>query len=139
MATQNQAASPQTLRIIRFALLGGILIFGAIALFMSSSGMMDPMDESVLSILLIVFFVLAAAEGGVMYFFHLRWKKAKTQQQKASLSIVGWALAEGVALFGAVLALLGGGIVPYLCGLALFGVAWLLFPIAPEEASTGAS
>jgi len=134
MATSNaQSATPQTLRIIRFALLAGLLIFGAIAFYMANEGGMGGAgDEEFFSTLLMVFFGLAAAEGAVMYLIHRRWKQAETFQQKANFSIIGWALAEGLALFGGVILLLGGSTLPYLCGLVFFGVAWMLFPVREE-------
>jgi hypothetical protein len=96
--------------------------------------MVEAGDGDFLSTLLAVFFVLAAAEGGAMYFIHQRWKQAETFQQKANFSIVGWALAEGLALFGAVILLLGGSTLPYLCGLVFFGLAWMLFPVQEDDA-----
>lgn len=135
MATSNtQQVTPQALRIIRFALLGGLLIFGAVAFYMANeAGMGATGDEEFFSTLFIAFFVLAAAEGGVMYFIHRRWKQAETFQQKANFSIIGWALGEGLALFGGVILLLGGSTLPFLCGLVFFGVAWMLFPVHDED------
>lgn len=135
MATSNtSSATPQTLRIIRFALLSGLLLFGAVAFFMANEGGMGGAgNEEFFSTLLMVFFGLAAAEGAVMYFIHQRWKQAETFQQKANFSIIGWALGEGLALFGAVILLLGGSTLPFLCGLVFFGMAWMLFPVRDED------
>lgn len=134
MATRNaQNLTPQTLAIIRVALLSGVLIFGAVAFFLSSGGGVgEEMDRETLSTLQLVFFGLMAMEGAVMFFFQQRWKQATTFEEQARWSIAGWALGEGLALFGAVILLLGGSILPFLGGLIFFALAWLLFPIRAD-------
>ena len=131
MAT-TQNLNPRTLAIIRAALLGGILIFGVIAWFLASSSV-EGLDEETLSVLRLAFFGMMAAEGAALFFLQQRWKQATTFQERGTWSIIGWALGEGLALFGGVLLLLGAGPLPFLGGLLLFAIAWLLFPISSDE------
>ena len=49
------------------------------------------------------------------------------------LLIVGYALAEGLVLFGAVYLFLTGKTVLFLGGLLVFLVAFMLLPIQPES------
>lgn len=134
MAT-NTSASPQQLQIIRIALLAGQLLFGAVAWFLTSTGAFEAsVGEDVLQILQLAFFVIALGMlGGILLVRHQH--QQAPPERRAGLCIAGWAMGEGVALYGAVILLLGGGPLLFLAGLLLFGIAWFLLPIPVEAAS----
>ena len=131
MAPHTQSLNPSTLRIIRLALLSGLLLFGAVVWYLTASGSFTaPMDAEAFFPMQIAFVALLGGAGGALFVVHQRWKAATAPAQKASFSIIGWALGEAPALFGGVLMLLtSGNVLYYLCGLILFIIAWLLFPI----------
>jgi hypothetical protein len=116
-----------TLRIIRMAFLGGVVLFGAVATFLVSR---DPPSApgmaGTLRIMNIVF--LAAAALGILW---IQRKHAAEQDSAARkpLNIAAWAFGEATALFGAVHYLLVGSPIPYLVGLGMMLAAFALVPI----------
>ncbi len=133
MATKTTNLNARTLGILRLALLLGILTIGGVFWFLASSGQAEgALDEAAFEVMQLVFVALLAAEGAALYVIKKKWEAAPTLQAKATFNIIGWALGEGLALFGAVMILLSGGqVLFYLGGLLFFALAWLMFPI-PE-------
>ena len=126
--------TPQTLNIIRLALLGGSVIFGAIAWYLTSSGQMTPtMEEGVIATLRYVFYAFVAIHLIGIWLVRQRADSAETFAQRARLLIIGYALAEGLVLFGGVYLLLTGNTVLFLGGLVVFLVAFMLLPIQPAS------
>lgn len=128
-----QPVTPQTLNIIRLALLGGAVMFGAVAWFLTSTGAFVPSaDGGMASILQYTFFGLALLVLGGMLIIQKQTKQAASFEKRASLLLVGYALAEGVTLFGGVILLLTGRVLLFLVGLLIFFLAFLLFPLTSE-------
>lgn len=129
----SQAMNPQTLNIIRFALLAGAVFFGVIAWFLTSSGQVAvSADEATADMFRYAFYGLAVIDLGAMLFMRQRAEKATSYAQRASFTLVGYALAEGLTLFGAVNLLLTGGYLLFLVGLLVFLLAFLMFPVASD-------
>ena len=121
------------LNIIRLALLGGSVLFGAIAWYLTSSGQMTlTMDEGVTDTLRYVFYALVAIHLIGILLVGQRAAGTETFTRRARLLIIGYALAEGLVLFGGVYLLLTGNAVLFLGGLLVFLVAFFLLPIQPE-------
>ena len=118
--------------LIRLVLLAGSVIFGAVVWYLVSSGQMTPsMEEGVSSVLRYVFFGFVAVHFVGIALVRQRAGSAETFSQRARLLIVGYALAEGLVLFGGVYMLLTGSAVLFLGGLLVFLVAFFLLPIEP--------
>lgn len=86
-------------------------------------------DPAFAQTLRLVFTALAvAAVFGVVAIRRLRLQ-ASTYQRQVSLCIVGWAVAEMVAVCGALLLFLIGSSLVFAIGLLAMGVALLLLPV----------
>ncbi|ARA94355.1 hypothetical protein AWN76_015145 [Rhodothermaceae bacterium RA] len=125
----HTAPSSQQLKIVRLALFAGQLLFGAVAWFLAGSGRFSAgMDEGLRQGFNVAFPLMAFAALGGLLLLRRRYGQSTPEQQR-TYCVIGWALGEGVSLFGAVILLLGGGPLFFLAGLLLFGIAWLLLPI----------
>lgn len=128
MPDQERAPSPAALHVIRLALLIGVVSFGAVAWFMHDS-IASPDNDELSSLLSIVFFVVVVGSAAAMLFVRQRWTNASGPRERATLGIVGWALAEGAALLGAVALLLTGSVLPFVIGVVFMLASFSLFPI----------
>ena len=78
----------------------------------------------------ILFLVVAAV---LMFVLKPRRDKAENPQRIFVLNLVGGALAEAVALFGAIIALLGGPVYPALIGILFTAfMVFFYFPVPSE-------
>jgi hypothetical protein len=111
---------------IRFAMLAGVLLFGGVVLFMRRSGTAPAMPEASQDMLLLmgrVLWVLAIGGCIVLYQAVGRASAARASQ----LHIIGWALGESVALFGAAIWFLTGTPSWYVPGLTFLVLTFLVF------------
>ncbi len=132
-AGSSPELTPTTLNIIRLALLAGSAIFGGIAWYLTSSGQMTPsLDEDTASVLRYVFYGLVVAHLLGIFLIRQRADMAEAFAKRAQLLIVGYALAEGLVLFGAVYLFLTGNTILFLGGLLVFLVAFFFLPIQHE-------
>jgi hypothetical protein len=126
-----QSPTGRDLRIVRLALLGGVLIFGMVIAWMTGREGFVPDEESGRTLRL-VFTVLAA--GALVALAAVRGFQSRAEPgRRSSLAIAGWALGEGVALFGGVVWLIAGERLPYFTGLALLLSAFLLVPVPADS------
>ena len=130
--TQPSEPTPATQTIIRYALLAGVLIFGGIAWFVSRENGAD-FDAGAAQTLRYAFYVLLLSSAVGLLFIHRSWQQAKTFQERFTRSLIGYAVAEGTALFGAVYLLLTGIAMLYVIGLVLFLIAFMVFSPAPSR------
>ncbi|HYW09669.1 MAG TPA: hypothetical protein VE913_22085 [Longimicrobium sp.] len=115
------------LRMIRASLVASVLVFLAV-----TSQLRHPESEGTLSV------GYAATGAGFLSLAAIalvraRSRVAATRADRATLCIVGWAIGEGVALFGAVSYFLGNEPVWSAAGMVAFAVALVALPI-PEDA-----
>lgn len=123
----------RTLFFIRIALISGVAMFAALATWQRARGMPAPtLGPDQLTTLRYALWALAAAAVGAAFFLRGRMDSASVQQRR-SMTIVGWAFGEGVALFGVVQHFIGGPTSTMALGLLTFAVALLLLPV-PREA-----
>ncbi len=121
--------TPAAFTIIRLSLLAGVLLLGGIAWYLTASGQVAPaLDDGTAALLRYVFLGLLATAALGIALVRPRARQAETLQQRVRFSIIGYALAEAAALFGAVYLFLTGAATLYLLGLLLFLAAFLLFP-----------
>lgn len=138
MAQSNPASAqettPSTLRIIRMVLIGGVLVFGAAFWFLMQQSTAPALDADVLPMarwgVLAVFAIAAIA----IFVIQSRWKAADTVEGKRSFNIAGWALAEGMALVGAVYMFLAADPAFFIVGfLAQLFVSFMYLPIPTSD------
>ncbi len=128
-ADAQPALTPAAFTIIRLSLLAGVLLLGGIAWYLTASGQVAPaLDDETAALLRYVFLGLLATAAVGIALVRPRARQAETLQQRVRFSIIGYALAEAAALFGAVYLFLTGAATLYLLGLLLFLAAFLLFP-----------
>lgn len=107
--------SPQPVQLIRLALIAGVLMFGAVILFVHrqpswKAGTLPSALGYVLLAYAIVAISIARAVRG-----HLL--READPQRRVSLLIIGWAIGEAAGLFGAVIFFVTGQGQWYLLGL----------------------
>ncbi|HEU0076392.1 MAG TPA: hypothetical protein VFQ76_02010 [Longimicrobiaceae bacterium] len=123
----RNAPTPTVLRIIRMALLGGVVMFGAVVTYLHSQERPEvPEAAQALQYVNIAFLVMAAA--GVMY-LQRKHEAERDPARRSTWNIIAWALGEATAMFGGVHYLLSGSPIPYLVGLAMLLASFVLVPI----------
>lgn len=111
----------QMLRIIHAALLGGIVTFGAIVLFLLASGRSGSEEVGALRWVWLVLAVAALFAAGVL---RGRLRADAPARETQTTAIMIWALAELPALTGLAFALVSADLVPAIGGLVV-GLALL--------------
>lgn len=127
----GQPVEGPVLKLIRLALLGGVLVFGIVIAWLTGSGGY-PADTSLAGVLRLAFLVLAAGTLAALMVVRTAQGRAAADR-RGTFAIVGWALGEGIALFGGVAWLLAGELPLYLTGVAVLLVAFLLVPVPGES------
>ena len=127
MSNPSHAVPGGKLRIIRIALLSGVLMFGAVAYFLTQQrGPTSPEMARPLQIANIAILVGVAVGLLVVQRAHANQREPA---RRTTLNILGWALGEAAALFGGVHFLLIGSPIPYLVGLAMMLASFVVVPI----------
>ncbi|HEX2091067.1 MAG TPA: hypothetical protein VHG28_01650 [Longimicrobiaceae bacterium] len=123
--------TPAQLRRVRYALLAGPLLFGAVVFWLRWQGQPTAKPEVLTTFRLASYglcFVVLAALLAIR-----RIRAGRPEGERGTWSLVGWALAEATALFGGVFLLMGGDPWPYATGLLLILGSWSLIPADPAE------
>lgn len=133
-SASTQPITPSVLNIIRWALLGGVVIFGAAAWFVNQQANAPMLSGEVGGT---IRWGLFAFFGGVaigILVVKQKWTTAETFDAKRPLNIVGWALAESMALVGAVYFLLTSNPAFFLTGLLVqLFVSFMFLPVPASE------
>jgi hypothetical protein len=124
-------AAPAALRVIRVALLAGVVIFGTVVFYMTREGPISDAPSEAGRYLSFVLMGLSAASLAALVVVRSLREKASDWERKSSLTVIGWALGEGPGLLGGVIWMVTASPVPYLIGLAVLLVSFLMIPI-PE-------
>jgi hypothetical protein len=114
--------TPSSLRVIRLALLAGVLLLGGVVWYLGRQGSL-PVDGAGFPAGPWMFIAVCVAATIGILFVRAAQGRAPTFERRALLAIAGWALGEGVALFGGIYWLVSGRPTLYLAGLAIFLVA----------------
>ena len=117
------------LRIIRMALLAGVIVFGIVATVVTAKGGGQASDPDGLRVLTYVQMAFIVTAAPLLLFLQRRHAAERDPARAGTLNIVAWAVGESVALFGGVLWLLTGSPTPYLVGLAVMVASFVLVPI----------
>ena len=125
----TQSLTPETFNIVRLARLAGVLLLGGVIFFMDRNDMMpDVLDAETATLLRYAFYAVATGAAVGIVLVRQKATAALTFREYVPRAILGLALAEGTALFGAVYWMLTGFVLPYLLGLVLFAIALFAFP-----------
>ncbi|MBV9109602.1 MAG: hypothetical protein JO306_09370 [Gemmatimonadetes bacterium] len=128
-ATAPTQMKPQALKIVRYAMFVFLVVFGAIG-YMQGSKRTDTNPDQLQTMRWVGYAFCAAM---VLAIGFVRGMRAKAPAQaRTTLSLVGSAIGEATALFGAVIMLLGGEPWIYAFGLMLFLLTWAILPADPE-------
>ncbi|NNE35223.1 MAG: hypothetical protein HKN13_08310 [Rhodothermales bacterium] len=128
---KTEAPPLQAQRVIRLGQISAPLLLLAAIVFIVKPPAVDPDVTRPLMIGFSIFFLVVA--GALMFVLKPRRDKAEIPQRRFVLNLIGGALAEAVALFGCVIALLGGPIYPALVGIVFTAfVLFVYFPVPNE-------
>jgi hypothetical protein len=128
MISQQRATR---LLLIRAAMLAGVLLFGAVTWYLEREGRLSTISAERAQMLGYVFMALTGAALVAMFFIRGQLAQANEARQ-LTLHIVGYAIAEGAALFGAVVWFIGGAREWYVAGVVLMVVAFQILPVKRE-------
>lgn len=118
------------MQLIRIAMLTGVLLFGGMVWYMQRSGtapVQTLADYGPLLTYARVFWGVAIAGLVAIWFAFQNARGAQGVRRVATLSIIAWALGEGVALLGGVVWMLTGSPAWYVPGLVFLVLTLLLF------------
>ena len=124
-----------TLRIVRYAMLVFVLGFGAFAYYQSTQRVpLSPEEGGADPNLLrwVGLGLCAIVVAGITVMRRIREQADETK--RSTLALVGSALAESAAMFGAVIMFLGGDVVVWVIGTVLLVSTFTLLPADPEQA-----
>lgn len=116
--------------LIRFAILLGVLVFGAVAWWMRDGSGATPPPNPDFFVRLGIFpaLVVGAALAAVVV-LRVMWGRTTDPARRRTLAIVAMAPAEAAALFGAVGYFLAGDSRWFLMGMFVLAAAVVLFPL----------
>ena len=117
------------IRIVRLALLGGILLFGAVASLVAADSVEGGLAMTRPGPLAGIVALLVIAAAGLVMFIRRRIEGQQDLDVRFKQMLVAHAACEAAALFGAVHILLTGGLLPYVAGLTVFVFSLVLLPV----------
>ncbi len=117
------------LLVIRTAMLFGLLLFGAATWYTKHRELVALLAPGTARTFGYIFAAIACAAVGGLLFLRARLETTTEPAQLVALYVVGYALAEGAAVFGGVVWFLGGAQAWYVAGLVLMVVAFQVLPV----------
>jgi hypothetical protein len=122
---------PQPLQLIRLFLMIGVLLFGAVVLFVHRQPNWTPGTVPIAVVsALVAYAILAVAIAAVL---KGRVGRERDPQRRATLLLVGWAIGESAALIGVMIFYITGEAQWY--GLGLLAMASSFVMLSPGAAS----
>lgn len=126
------AITPRALNVVRGVLFGGVLVAGGVGWY-AYTRLDVALTSEELEILRFIMAGLLALAAVALFLMRRAQAQRTSYNVRASLAIAGWAVAESVGLFGAVLLILSGNILYYVIGVAFMLVAFVVIPVPREE------
>jgi hypothetical protein len=123
----HDPARATVLRVIRIAMLAGVFLFGSVIWFLHGQGSIETVPLNSTLRYLFVGIMIAAAVG--LMVVQRRHAATADPQQVQTWTIIGWAVGEAVTLLGAVLYFLTGSVTPFLVGVGMLLVAFIMIPV----------
>jgi len=124
----TQSVTYAQMRLIRFCLLGGILLFGLVAGFVAT-GTPEGISLNVRGPLVPAVALTVLAAAGVVMFVRRKLVGILSLTKRAPILIAGHVACEVAAFLGGVHLLVTGGLMPYVAGLVVFVFSLVLLPI----------
>ncbi|HSU15564.1 hypothetical protein, partial [Longimicrobium sp.] len=114
--TNATNVSPTSLRIVRFAMLTGLLLFVGIAAYVHQSAPPEPVREGadLRALRMVGLAMCVAMMAGIFVLRGVRRRAAV--EKRGTMALIGSAMGEAAALFGAVYFFLGGGLEVFALG-----------------------
>lgn len=125
----NRNVTESHIRLIRLALLIGILLFGAVGAFVATDSFEYGLGMTRQGPLAGVVALLVISAAGLVMFIRRRLEGLKDLQARFKMLLVAHAVCEAAALIGAIHILLTGGLLPYIAGLTVFVFSLVLLPV----------
>jgi predicted MFS family arabinose efflux permease len=122
--------TPASLRILRYAMLTGVLLFGAVAYYQSTHRPPDDGTTDLATLRWSGYGLCAAVMVGLSVV--RRARERADSAMRSTYALIGSALAEGAALMGGVYLFLGGGFEIWALGVILLLATFTLLPADPE-------
>ena len=121
------------LRIIRVAMLVGILLFAGVAWNVRANRPADP-AQTATDLSAMRYFAFGLSALALVAMAVLRGVRQRAAVEKrTTLSLIGTAFGEGAALLGVVYYFIGGSdLLPFAVGLLVFLLSWSILPADPE-------
>lgn len=118
---------PTVLRIVRMAMLAGVVLFGGVVTVLVRN---DPPQAPQIARALVyanIAFLVGTAIG--LLVLQRRHAAERDPAARTTLNMIAWALGEATALFGGVHYMLVGSPIPFLVGLGMLLASFALVPI----------
>lgn len=129
-----QEANPSALNIIRIALIGGVVMFGGALWFIMEQSATPVLGSDLLPWVRWGVLAIFAAAAVAIFVVRKKWEVADTVKGKRPLNITGWALAEGMALVGAIYMFLTMDPAFFIVGfLAQLVVSFVVLPVPKPD------
>jgi hypothetical protein len=125
--TPASGGSTRSLGLIRAAILVGVLSFGAFSYATRESRELRPRPELHTPLLVVWVFAIV-----VIVFCISRLRAVRDEGVRGQVSLIGWAAAEGAALFGGAYYFFTGDAHWYGAGLLLMGMTFIAIPLRRE-------
>ncbi len=130
---QSRPTSPATLGLIRLAMLGGMLAFGAVAWYLTHQPGWRPSLPTGRDGFFYASLGIWAVVTVVLLLLRARVRSEADPRRRTPLMLVGWALGEMPAIWGGIYYLLTGDPQRYVTGLLFLVMAFLLLPVRARD------
>lgn len=126
---------PQSLQLIRLSLMAGVLLFGAVIVFVHRQPTWKPGAlPPAIGYALVAYTIVAVS---IAVLLKGRVGRERDPERRASLLVAGWAVGEGAGLFGAVIFFITGQGQWYALGLLAMVCAFAVLPPDATSPSAG--
>lgn len=127
--SRSAQGSPVTpLRAIRLAMMGGVLLFGAVSWFLTALPDWSPPEPGLVDRLGLVARITWFIAVGALLVLFLKYRQLESPAQASTFAILAWALGETLALLGGVVYFLTSLAAWYIAGVIALVVTFLAFP-----------
>lgn len=116
---------------IRFAMMGGVLLFGFVTWFAHRSPDWSPGDPTSLGELVMVGRFMWVAVIGALAVLWFRSRSITSAPKASTFAIFAWSLGEMLALFGGVLYFMSDRPAWFVAGVVMLAITFVLFPGRP--------
>lgn len=130
---ESRPASPATLGVVRLAMLGGMLAFGAVAWYLTHQPGWRPSLSTGLDTFFYASLGIWAVATAVLLLLRVLVRRETDPRRRTPLMVVGWALGEMPAIWGGIYYLLTGDPQRYVTGLLFLVMAFLLLPLRARD------